>query len=262
MKTFISKVRNLKQRADELRAAMEKAPSTIAEIRESMAATAGQLHQLRTEVQSSVAGLKLDGAERMSQALQEINTNLEVFLQAGFEVNGVDLEISPVQRLLVHLRKLEDVHPSQFRSLLNTQQQRKTVHALLTALVQAQQMADKVEFAHLDYDELIVGLGPIPSIRICWRAEEIFEAEPLATPAAAASSAAPAPSMSSSFGQSSFFERRSSQPAAAATPPFAAAPTFTSQAAEPAPSEPVSGDWKRDELERFKKDPHFSKYRR
>lgn len=256
MKTFISKVKNLKQRAEDLRAAMEKAPATIAEIRESVAATAGQLHQLRTEVQSSVAGLKLDGAERMSQALQEINTNLDVFLQAGFEVNGVDLEISPVQRLLVHLRKLEDVHPSQFRSLLNTHQQRKTVHALLTALVQAQRMADKVEFAHLDYDELIVGLGPIPSIRICWHAEEIFEAEHLATPVVA-----PAPSTTSAFGQSSFFEKRSSQPAAAATPSFAATPS-PGQTDEPARSEPLSGDWKRDTLERFKKDPHFSKYRR
>jgi len=265
MGKFISRVKNLRQKAAELKAAMEQAPATIAEIRETVAATTGQLHQLKNEVQSSVTDLKVENADRISHALQEINSNRDVFHQAGFDLGGVDLELSPVQRLIVHLHKLEDVHPSDFRSLLAANQQKKTIHALLKALVQAQQMADKVELVHLDYSELIVGLGPIPSVRICWRAEEVFEAEEVAGSAPAAPVPTPAPASPSFFGRSSYFERRPAQPAPAFGPAEAEPVRAGSEPAvtrEEAPQELSSSDWRREAFERLKTKPHESKYRR
>jgi hypothetical protein len=266
MKKMISRVKNLSQKAAQLKAAMEKAPATVAELREAVAATTGQLQQLRTEVQSSATALTADNESRLSQALQEINASQETFLEAGYEVSGVDLEISPVQRLLVHLNKLEDVHPSMLRSLLSSNQQRRTTHALLSALVQAQRMADTVELTKLDYRELIVGLGPIPSIRLCWRGEEVFEAEDAAAPAQAAPSPAAAPVRPPYFGKTSFFERRASQSSAVSAEPSAAPPPAGSPEtpAEPESTPVVSGtsDWRQEALDRLKKTPHVSKYHR
>src|SRR5688572_11346535 len=125
MKQFISNIKNLSQKAAEIKAAMQQVPPKVAEIREAVASTAGQLQQLRMDVQSTVTNLKADNEQHLSQAMQEINSNVDVFVEAGFELGGMDLEISPVQRLLVHLNRLEEVHPSALRALISTNQQRR-----------------------------------------------------------------------------------------------------------------------------------------
>jgi hypothetical protein len=276
MKQFFSKVKNLSQKAAELKAAMQQLPPKVAEVRQTIAATAGQLQQLRVDVQSTVADLKADNEQRISQAMLEINASLDVFLEAGFELSGVDLEISPVERLLIHLSKREDVHPSAIRSLISANQHRKTTHALLTALLQAHEMAETVELPELDYTELIVGIGPIPSVRICWRVEEAPEAHAVPTTAQTLQVpppiAAPAPATLSAFGQSSFFEKLSSQPAPVAaktTAPIAAATKSPVAEAEPAEesreTETTHGlppAEKQDPLARFKKMPDLSKYKK
>lgn len=279
MKQFISKAKNLSQKAAEIKAAMQQLPPKVAEIREAVASTTGQLQQLRTEVQSSVAALKADNEARIIQVLQELNASLDVFLEAGYELNGVDMEISPVHRLMVRLRKLEDVHPSVIRSLVSANPHRSTTNAILEALLQARQVTDKVQLTRLNYCELVVHVGPIPSVRLCWRAEE-EKPEPEAADKLAVPSPAPAaPPSSSSFGQSSFFERRTPQASAPAaeetsppTPsprarvtistPAAATPNKPPATPEPKPAASPPTAWTSDALVRFKQMPDLSKHKR
>ena len=172
MKQFISKVKDLSQKAAEIKAAMQQVPPKVAEFREAVASTAGQLQQLKSEIQYSVADLKADQEDHLSEALQEIHNSAATFEKAGFVLDGVDLEISPVQRALVHLLRTEDVHPSVLRSLVQANQHRRTTRAVLSSLLQAKQMAETVEVGDLTYNEVVVGIGPIPSVRLCWRAEQ------------------------------------------------------------------------------------------
>lgn len=276
MKQFISRVKNLSQKAAEIKAAIQQVPPKVAEIREAVAATTGQLQQLKSEIHHSVADLKADNESRLSEALQEINASAEVFVKAGFLLNGVDIEISPVQRMLVHLAKVEDVHTSVLRSLLSANQHRRTTHAILSSLLQANQMADTVELGDLVYDEVIVGVGPIPSVRLCWRGEEV-EAAPVVKPtqpiSLPSSTAAAAAAPQSVFGQSSYFERRTPQPTPVAVPTTApvvsaskVSPSVTRSVEESheigSPHTDLSAKEKEDPLARFKKMPDFSKYRK
>jgi hypothetical protein len=276
MKQFVSKVRNLSQKAAEIKAAMQQLPPKVAEVREAVAATAGQLQQLRMDVQSTVTGLQADSEQRLSQAMQEIHGSLDVFLEAGFELGGMDLELSPVQRLLVHLNKLEDVHPSIIRSLISANQHRKTTHALLTSLLQAQEMAATVDLTNLNFTQLIVSIGPIPSVRICWRGEEAAEAKPAAEAVQTISVPPPvgasAPAPHTVFGQSSFFEKRSPQtsPTTAQTTAVTASaikisppPVTSAEASEVTEAAHASSPaGKPDPLARFKKMPDLSKYKK
>ncbi len=265
MKQFISKVKNLSQKAAEIKAAMQQLPPKIAEVRDTVAATTGQLQQLKSEIQYSVADLKADQEDRLSEALEEIHSSADVFAKAGFKLSGVDLEISPVQRMLVHLTKVDDVHTSVLRSLLQANQQRRTTRAILSSLLQAEQMADTVDLGDLVYSEVTVGVGPIPSVRLCWRSEEIKPIE--VAPPKPVSAVAP----QSVFTQSSFFEKRSQQ----AAPVAAQVIQQASSAEEALPSSalgtedvaeienaPVAVGGKEDPLARFKKMPSFSKYRK
>jgi hypothetical protein len=273
MKQFISKAKDLSQRAAELKAAVERLPPKVAEVRETIAATAGQLQQLKTEVQSSVTDLKADNEQRLSQALQEINSSREVFLEAGFDLDGVDLEISPVQRLLVHLDKLEEVSPAVIRSLIAANKPRRTMHALLTALLQAQETAATVDLAGLDWVELVVGIGPIPSVRLSWRATAAASTPALSHSPQLTTAASPATSPPP-FSQSTFFERPSPMPSAvvaASAPGEASAPV----ALPPIPHPPSSAETLEeiettritspaagtpDPLARFKRMPDLSKH--
>jgi len=248
MKQFMSRVKDLSQRAAEIKAAMQQVPPKVAEIRETVAATAGQLQQLKSQIGYSVADLRADNEQTLSEVLQEVGGSEEVLLKAGFVLEGVDIELSPVQRLLVHLAKIEDVHGSVLRSLATANQQRRTVHAILSALLQAQQMAATVDLENLTYCEVIIGVGPIPSIRLCWRPEALpapvatalAAAAPPPVPAPVAARPAPTavPATQAIFGPGSFFEKRTTPEMT--TP--AAEPVETAETQEPSATAPEALD--------------------
>ena len=273
MKKFINRAKDWSQKAVELKAALQQLPPKVAEVRETIAATAGQLQQLKTDVQSTVTDLKADNEQHISHAVQEINTSQETLLDAGFELDGLDLELSPVQKLLVRLNKLEDVSLSEIRSLISANHHRKTTQAILTSLLQAQEMADSVELAGLDYCELIVGIGPIPSVRICWRPIAASGPEVSVQPTATAPTPAPVPqppaaAPQSVFAQSSFFEKRTPQPQP--QPEVAAAPlptpvpqpvrvTLPKREAAEITSASAPTETEQDPLARFKRMPNLTK---
>jgi hypothetical protein len=265
MKQFMSKVRDLSQKAAEIKAAMQQVPPKVAEIREAVSATAGQLQQLKSQIEYSVADLRTNDENDLSAVLQEIGGSEEVLLKAGFALDGVDIELSPVQRLLVHLSKLEDEPAAVLRSLASSNQHRRSLHAILSALLQAQQMAETVELENLTYCEVIIGVGPIPSVRLSWRPEAV--PVPVATALASAATPAPAaaPTVQPAFGPGSFFEKRSATteaaPAVVSTMPAETVSSIASHAATAvaagAPVEPAT-EVSTDPLARFKKMPNLS----
>lgn len=269
MKQFISNIKNLSQKAAEFKAAMQSVPPKVAEIREAVNATAGQLQQLKSQIEYSVKDLRAEDEAHLSEVLQEISGSEEILLKAGFVLGGVDIELSPVQRLLVHLHKVEEVHASVLRALATANQHRRSMHAILSSLLQAQQMAETVDLANLTYDEVIIGIGPIPSVRLCWKSEAVPIPVEAALATAAQTALAPvptaAPSAQSVFGASSFFEKRSTievAPVATTTKPVeVAASVATTATLEPVIEQAVSTA-SADPLARFKKMPNLAGHRR
>ncbi len=171
MKRFIKKLQSLSDKADQLGQAMQRVPPKVAGVREAVALTATQLQQLRSQVQASLMGLKTDGDDQLLDALREISDNASIFKQAGFDLGGVDVEIEPTRRLIVHLERRDDVHQTVLRSLRDAAQSQRTTHALLEALVRAESMANEVHLTDLQYRSLILHIGPTPTVRLCWRTE-------------------------------------------------------------------------------------------
>lgn len=269
MKKFIQRVQDLSQKANQLKQAVDAAPQKAAQLRETVLMTAGQLQQMRRDVQSSVTGLKADNEGHLARALQEIHDHRSTFEKAGYMLTGVDMELSPTHRLIVHLDHVEDVIESTLRSLLSTHAGQPTVYALLDALIKADAISERVRLSELSYRGVVVHVGPTPCVRLCWQTDDVDET---VVPAAAAPTSAPvvttaAPPPLPAFGSSSFFEQRpavasrsitevTNESAAPSTPPAASIPS-------PAPAEqPVSVGWNASALDRFKKMPDVSKYRR
>ena len=283
MKKFINKVQDLSQKAEHLKKMVEAAPAQAAHLRDTVLMTAAQLQRMRHDVQASVTGLRADSDDRLAQALREINDSSAIFLEAGYALTGVDMELSPVQRLIVHFEKIESVPEPALRALLAANSGRQTVYALLAALAKADGVSEKVHLTHLTSRELIVHVGPTPSVRLCWSADAPVQtavaAQVPTTPVAAPVAAASSPPPLSAFASSSYFEQRSpgatprpaqTSPAppspepAPGPPPLSTSPSIsTTGTSYVQPTEPASGgDWRKSALDRFKKMPDASKYRR
>jgi arsenate reductase-like glutaredoxin family protein len=272
MKLFVSKTKDWAQKAAELKAALEKVPPTVAEIRQSVTQTTDQLRQLRSEVRGSVAELKADNDVQLSEALQEIKSSMAVFLEAGYEVGGLDIEMSPSQRLVARLTRLKVVGSSTMKSLIAANQHQPAVHAILNALLQANQLAEEVDLTGLEFRDVLVTVGPMPSVRACWKSDDVFQADmpayvgaPVQSPSSVPPPTPPV-SLGSSFGSGSFFEARTQAARVKTTEsPSTDEPVHPSatMSHETVPvAESHAATWTGGALERFKKDPRYSKYRR
>jgi hypothetical protein len=287
MKRVIHRIQALGEKAAQLKHAVEGAPAVAAGIRDAVAVTAGQLQQLRADVQTGVSGLRVEDEERLLAALREVSANTDVFEQAGFGLSGVDVELGLLRRIVVRLDKFEEVSLSRLRSIHASSAGRPTVQALLNALIKAEEMAAKVALPDLTYRQLIVDVGPAPTVRVCWRPDPaLVDAEPTAVKEAPTVPPTVPPVLAappSIFGKSSFFEPRTAATAPVAqssatsgAPPGVPAPTPSSNVyppSQPVPSMLVitgsadsaagaePGGWRRGALDRFKKMPDLSKPR-
>jgi hypothetical protein len=264
MKKFAQKVQEIGNKAAQIKAAIESVPPRMAEVREAVRASTAQFQQLRSDVQSTVTHLRADNEEHLVGALREIDGSAEVFLEAGYDLDDVEMELGMPQRLIVHLEKLEDVSYATLRSLIAANEARQTTHGILSALLKAKELADRVNLANLTYHKLMVYVGPLPTVRLCWHAEgdEVIATLPAAPAQSPPPLASTAPS-SSFFGSGSFFEQRTPVP----TPSTQATPTVTAIVVEQAVGphsmpESEAKTEREDPLARFKKMPDLSKHRR
>lgn len=270
MRRTVRRIQDLGQKAGQLRDAAATMPQRAAEIRDAVLLTTEQLQQLRTEVEAGVAGLRADGEDRITRALRELNESAATFREAGYELDGVDLEISPVQRLIVSLDKVADAGASRLRALRQASADKPTVRAVLDAMLKADETAARVRLPALEFSELIVHIGPVPSVRLCWRAPLDVAAAPVAidigspivaTRAVPSSGTRPATDL---LGEGSFFSRRSASPAlddGASGATALRTPTPPATAAPVAPAGPArrDGDALRSSLDRFKKMPDLGR---
>jgi hypothetical protein len=261
MKNFINKVQDLGKKAAEIKQALQSAPAKVAEVREALTMSAGELHQLRVDVQANLTGLHANSEERLLKAMREINDNTYTFEEAGYELTGMDLDLNLNQRLAVNFRRFEDVPHVKLRALL-TKETRETIKAILSGFLKAEESAANVEFTHLNYDGVVVHVGAIPLIRMCWRSDTLLQEQKPQAPESLPVSPVP-----NSPIVGSFFEPRippaptrapEPQPTVATNSPVAVESQTTSTPESTVP--PVS-PWSADALDRFKKMPDFSKHR-
>lgn len=277
MKKLFAKVQSLSEKAAQLHQAVQSLPTKAAEARQAITMSAGELQQLRSEVQTNLSWLQANSEDRLLDAMRKINDAAPVFEEAGYDLSGMDLDLSLTHRLAVHLDKVEDVSDSHLRAILG-KERRDIIRSILAGLIKAEETAANVELSHLTYCGVVVHIGSAPLIRMCWRDEAALEASVLtpATPAVATPPPLPtatATPMPTTFG--SMFEQRpagapTTSPTPATTTPASAKETsplpapsisVSTQPTPVAPEKPAANPWSRSALDRFKKMPDLSKHR-
>lgn len=259
MKGILGKMQAFGEKAAQIKKAIDAAPAQAAHLRQTMLMTADQLRSVRDEVELVATGLQAEGDEAITKVLSELNEHELTIEDAGYEVTGIDMEVSPVQRLIVRMEQFEEVDGARLRSLIAANSRHRTIEAILAAIEKANEIAANVALKYLVYRELIVHLGPIPTVRLSWKLVE--EAEPVAVAAPVAKVPVAVPVTSSFVQESSFFAPRTAAPirVSASAPVESPLPAPTHSAA-PSPVEHTTPSWDRSALDRFKKMPGGSKY--
>ena len=136
--------------------------------------------------------------------------------------------------------------------------------SLLSSLIQADKITGQVDLTNLSYRKVIIHVGPVPAVRLCWRAEEVYEEENTDERLPSSTSAPSNPTTSTSqslLGKTSFFGQRYAQKESApSSSPKLPSSSDPGTSETGTPSTPT-GDWKKDALAKFKVMPGISKYR-
>lgn len=275
---LVARIQSLGRQANQLRQVVEAAPAQAARLRESVVLTVGQLHQLRSEIQSGISELRSDSGDHLLKVLGEVRDSTGVIRQTGFELAGVDLEIGLTagQRLLLLLRKVEEKPAAEIRALVEAHAGRPALRGVLAAIQRAVELADTVDLPGLSLGQLTIAVGPIPTIRIGWRGESLLPATPSPLPEAESPPVLAPPSVMrvpASVVAAAPVVPESvlvSVPPPAPVPAFAPSPVSSVQPLPvtevPAPTPPVSttakvlgAQWRTNALDRFKKMPDLNK---
>jgi hypothetical protein len=254
MKKIIRRIQSLNESASQLTAAAGQLPTRVAELREAMKATTGELQTLKTDIQVNIADLQIEHEEDIGTALVEVAGHAAVFQQAGFLLDALDVEVSPIQRMIVTLKRQKDVDIGKLQELIQQYRDISTMRSILSALFKARTMVDNIEIDGLDYDKLIIGIGPVPTIRLSWRDRSAKSITPVWQPTAAQPLTSSA--TTSFFGpalQSSFAPAKPpTEPEAEEIPTPQPTPVAVAKP-PPLPTQPV------DPLARFKVMPHLNR---
>ena len=259
---FVTRAQELGKKAAELSQAVHALPAKAAQIREAVTMTGGELKQLRSDVQTSLHALKAESEEHLLGSMREINDHAALFEEAGYLLNGMDLDLALQQRLTVYLEKTSGQSQAVVRGLISRSAS-PTIRSILSGILKAEETAANVELSRLVYSGLEVHVGAIPTVRMNWR--EPYEppsteqvSPPLRAvapaPVAPVAPVAPAPS-------ASMFELRP-LPGGSVGVEAKAADMIASPAIAPAPLPTAPAAWSQDALARFKQMPGISKYKR
>lgn len=279
MNKVLTRLQALRDKAAQFKQVVDSAPAKAAQLRDAVSATTGQLQQLRADVQGTVESLRADTDASLAQTLVELDGGIGTLARAGYELSGVDLEQGPTPRVIVHLDQVPDARTTPLESLLRETVGQRTLQAILHALIRAEALEEEVQLADLSFRGLIVHIGAVPTVRLCWRRQtDDFEEpahvaqhapQPLAKPSGPVT-----PPPLPAYGSGSYFDRPApTQPAVASVVPGAVvqppvepsptlAPTRSGYRLSSVPKEPApapTGDWRKDALARFKKMPDLSK---
>lgn len=171
----------------------QSAARQIEEIRHTVANTTGQLQSLRSELPQWANDLHAGSEGRIAEALAVVTQSDDLLDQAGFAIGGIDLEISPTQRVIVHLMMIREVAPAEIERLARSRPP-GVQHALLSALAKAREMGQSFAPDGLPDHRVQIALGPTPTVRLVWRneaTESPAPSQPLPMPGQSIPQAAP-----------------------------------------------------------------------
>jgi len=282
MNKIVRKIQEASARAEEIRRVVEGVPPKIAEVRQAIAQTAGQMQKLRGDVMTTVGALRLENDGHILDTLREIDAHVETLADAGCRLERVDMDVGPTRRLIVHLERVAEVSAEDLQALHELHSGSVTIRALIGAIIKAEELAHKVELNELEYTRLTVELGLISTVRMGWRTHEVSAARSIAAVNTPAISGPTSPAVSAghvvpTFSQSTYFEpRKVAQAGVAAIVTGEEVPAtgpgelrLGVRASSPAatdateggrgPSARLAGDWRKTALDRFKKMPDLNR---
>ena len=169
MKRITRRMQELGQRAEQLQGIVNQMPGRVEGLRQSVASAAEKLKQVRSDLTLSADKLRGIAETDAVGLLEDIGEVGELLKSSGFEMDGVDWDISLSRKLQVHIDPVKPTTVRALRALLAKHDDKPAANMILTALIQAQEAAEGVEVGRLVWTDVLIEISNVTSVRIGWR---------------------------------------------------------------------------------------------
>ncbi len=118
------------------------------------------------DLASKASDLKNAGTDKIKEIVNEINSNLPVIKEAGYEINELEVILGLPPALRPHFYKVSDVSDDKINELLEANKDKKVLTSIMKALSQANKLQGSLQTGELKFKELEIELSIPPSINL------------------------------------------------------------------------------------------------
>jgi hypothetical protein len=138
----------------------------LAQARKAKEQAALRAGELKDQASARATELKEAGLSRVSESVEEFNGALPAVREAGYTLDGVDIQIGVPPRIVAKFATATEISDEKAEALLAEHADRKFTVLLLKALFQATRLQSRVKIAGLKPMGVAIEIGLAPHVTV------------------------------------------------------------------------------------------------
>jgi hypothetical protein len=131
--------------------------------------TAKSLGEQAQNLAEKAGNLAQVGADALRSLTDEVNELLPAIRNAGYSVQGVDLDVALPPKVSVHCKLMKDLSEDERAALLTSLEGRRIVSAAVSSLFQVAEAQRRLSLGSLRPADVILEVGVSPAVRVRYR---------------------------------------------------------------------------------------------
>jgi hypothetical protein len=109
---------------------------------------------------------KENGAARLKETLEKIGGSSALFLQSGYELKDVNINLGIPPQITTTFHFLKDVSEEEQNKVLEESKESQVIHLLIKCLLKASNYFDKIQVGDFRMSSVSISLGLTPGINV------------------------------------------------------------------------------------------------
>lgn len=106
------------------------------------------------------------GVDKIKEVLESIGGSSAIFLQSGYELRNVNLNLGIPPLIVATFHFLKDISEEEQKKVLEETQKSAIIHLIITCLLKASDYFDKIKVGDYKMNSVAISLGLAPGINI------------------------------------------------------------------------------------------------
>ncbi|MDR3669144.1 MAG: hypothetical protein P4L35_20125 [Ignavibacteriaceae bacterium] len=136
-----------------------KAKDSVSAIKDKMTDWGDEQKKIMQEFKDS-------GTDKIKEVLENIGGSSAIFLQSGYELKSVNINLGLPPVIVATFHFLKDVSEDEQKRVLDETKKSSMIHLIITCLLKASDYFDKIKVGDYKMNSVAISLGLAPGINI------------------------------------------------------------------------------------------------